>query len=94
MEVVCMELSSKAMEAYLDDLMMRAASSFGVPQSIIDVELGPIMAEPIKMMFTAQEKCHYPCPIDGSYVTTSECWDCERSDNCDIYATMLDEDFT
>lgn len=35
----------------------------------------------------------FPCPIDGNYVTLQDCPECERSNNCDIYATMLDEDF-
>lgn len=39
------------------------------------------------------EYLKFPCPIDGNYVRLQDCPDCERSNNCDIYATMLDEDF-
>lgn len=34
-----------------------------------------------------------PCPVDGNYVRLLDCSECERSNNCDIYASMLDEDF-
>lgn len=35
----------------------------------------------------------FPCPIDGSIVSLQDCSECKRSIICDIYATMLDEDY-
>lgn len=88
-----MDSESGLMEAYLDDLKMRLASSFGIPSYMLEIEPDQMSTGTLKRIFTDREKYYFPCPIDGKCITTAECWDCERSNNCDIYATMLDEDF-
>lgn len=35
----------------------------------------------------------FPCPTDGRLVTFNDCSNCPKSNRCDIYASMLDEDF-
>lgn len=94
-EVVYMESRSREMEAYIDDLRMRMASSLVVSSSIMGVETDQMFPETIMKVVSSRSDCpRFPCPDSGNYVTLSDCWNCMRSDNCDIYATMLDEDFT
>ena len=39
------------------------------------------------------ERIKFPCPEDGKYATLDQCSECSESTNCDVYLTMLDEDF-
>ena len=42
-----------------------------------------------------KRKVKFPCIYDtkGKLVTIDDCSICPNHDHCDIYATMLDEDF-
>lgn len=35
----------------------------------------------------------FPCPETGAIVKLSYCFDCSKSQRCDIYASMLSEDY-
>lgn len=94
MEVVYMESKGRDIGEYIDDLKMRVASYLAVPPYIIGIEADSMFPLTIMKLVSSCNDCHkFPCPENGNYVTLSECWDCIRSANCDIYATMLDEDF-
>jgi hypothetical protein len=44
-------------------------------------------------MCMEEEKTPFPCPKDfATIVTTDDCTSCNRRRDCDIYATMLDEE--
>ncbi len=36
----------------------------------------------------------FMCPVSGALVDLNHCEDCVRKDNCDMRATMMDEDFS
>lgn len=41
--------------------------------------------------YTEDELIKYPCPMTRKIVDINYCFDCDLSQGCDIYATMLDE---
>lgn len=87
---------SKAFDAYLDDLQTRASCALRIPSEFLDCNGGPAYKNTLKHMngdSYRSSALHFPCPSNGEMVTLSDCWDCPRSQSCDIYATMLDETF-
>lgn len=91
---VLLSKRSKELDAYLDDLQTRASCSLGIPSEFLDCDGDPAYRNTLKHMYGERyqtSSLHFPCPSNGEMVTLSDCWDCPRSQRCDIYATMLDE---
>lgn len=41
----------------------------------------------------SNEPIRFPCPENGEYTTFNNCVACNKSQNCQIYSFMLDEEF-
>lgn len=87
---------SREFEAFVEDLETRAVCALGVPSEIVDYEGDLICKNTLRHVYEGRyqsNSLHFPCPSDGSMVTLSDCWDCPKSQRCDIYAMMLDEEY-
>lgn len=87
---------TREFEAYIEDLETRAICALGVPSAILDCEGDPMYKDTLRHVYEGRyqsNSLHFPCPSTGDMITLSDCWDCPRSQRCDIYATMLDEEF-